>query len=126
MSSDSTKGKNTPVGRDKYEGTVVVPGDDEAHPISFLLDREGQAVTVRFDKPVAGSSDWEGSLVQVVRRLKYDEIVFTTTGLPREQVKLTWKVNADLHDGTAAGVIVAQPNEQRVSGEKGFTLSKPV
>ncbi len=126
MSSNSAKEKNIPVGRDKYEGTVIVPGDDEAHPISFLLDREGQAVTVRFDKPVAGSLDWKGSPVQVVRRLKYDEVVFITTGLPKESVKLMWKVNADLHDGTAAGVIVAQPNEQGVSGEKGFTLIKPV
>ena len=109
-------------GVDKYRGSMTLPGDPERHDFSLLLDRERQAVTVQFDAAVAGASEWQGSPVRIVRRTKYDEVVFTTTGLPKETVQLTWKVNADLHDGTAAGVVIAQPNELRVTGEKGFTL----
>lgn len=123
MSSHTNSSPNTPE-QDEYQGTVVIPGEQEPSSFSLFLDRKGQAVTVRFGRPVAGSTDWEGSPVQVTRRLKYDEVVFTTTGLPKETVALTWKVNADHQDGTAAGVIVTQPNDQSVTGEKGFSLTR--
>ena len=74
---------------------------------------------------MGGSNDWEGVSVQVTRRLKYEEIIFKTIDLPKETVQLTWKVNAS-HDNdyTVAGVIVVTPNDQRVSGEKGFVLAR--
>ena len=108
----------------EYKGTMTVPGEQEPRPVSVLFNEDDQSATVRFDEPVAGASEWEGTQVRIVRRLKYEEVVFITTGLPKETVELIWKVNADLHDGTAAAVVVARPNEHRVTGEKGFILIK--
>ena len=82
-------------------------------------------MTVRFDSTVSGATEWKGASVRVVRRLKYHEVAFTTTGLPKGSVELSWRLNAGLEDGTLAGVLVARPNEERVSGEKGFTLANP-
>jgi hypothetical protein len=33
-------------------------------------------------------------------------------------------VNADKNDDTAAGVLTVRPNDKRITGEKGFTLTK--
>ncbi len=109
-------------GWDEYHGTLAIPGEQESHSASILLDREGKAVTLRLDAPIGGSAEWTGERVQVAERLKYTEVVFATTGLPREPVELTWKLNAGHVDGTIAGVIIARPNELRISGEKGFTM----
>ena len=111
---------------ERYRGTLTLPGEQEPRHVSLSLDREGQAVTIHFETPVAGATEWKGSSVQVARRLKYYEAVFITTGLPKGAVELTWKLNAGLEDGTLAGVVIARPNEERVSGEKGFVLVKPV
>ena len=110
--------------REEYQGSLTLPGETEPRDISLLLDKERKAVSVRFDTEVAGASEWEGASVSVVRRLKYIEVWFDTIGIPKETVELRWKCNADLRDGTLAGVVVARPNELRISGEKGFTLSK--
>ena len=107
---------------DAYLGTLTLPGEDEPRGVAVYLDTAGQAVKVRFQEPVAGSSEWPGSTVRVVKRLKYHEVQFTTEGLPVETVELVWKFNASLHDDALAGVIIARPNAMRVSGEKGFNL----
>ena len=109
----------------EYHGSLTIPGETEPHPVSLYLDKQRQAVKIHFDQEVAGASDWEGSSVRVVQRLKYTEVLFTTTGLPKETVELAWKFNASLEDDTLAGVVVARPNDLRISGEKGFTLAKP-
>ena len=109
---------------ERYQGTLTLPSEQEPRQFVLLLDKEAQAVTIKFDTPVGDSSEWTGSSVRVVQRLKYQEIIFITSGFPKEAVEIIWKVNADLHDGTGAGVIVVRPNELRISGEKGFTLVK--
>ena len=106
----------------EYKGTMTIPGDQESRPVSVVYSEDDQSATVRFEEPVAGATKWEGTQVRIVRRLKYEEVVFITTGLPKETVEMIWKINADLHDRTAAAVVVARPNEHRVSGEKGFVL----
>ena len=103
-----------------------MPGEGEPHSVSLFLDRDRGAVTLRFDEAVAGAKEWEGYSVRVARRLKYYEVSFRTLGLPKETVELVWKFNASMDDGTLAGVILVRPNDLRVSGEKGFTLAKPV
>jgi len=107
---------------DEYQGTVTIPGEQEPHVASILLNRDGKAVTIKLDAPIAGSDEWTGEQVAVANRLKYTEVVFATTGLPKEPVELTWKLNASHDDGTIAGVIIARPNELRITGEKGFTM----
>ena len=109
---------------EQYRGTLTLPSEQEPRQFSVVLDKETQAVTIKFDTPVGGTREWKGSSVRMARRLKYHEVIFITTGLPKETVELTWKINADLYDGTGAGVIVVRPNALRISGEKGFTLVK--
>ncbi len=106
----------------EYTGTMTIPGEQESRPVSVVFSEDDQAATVRFKEPVAGAAEWQGTRVRIVRRPKYEEVVFITTGLPKETVEMTWKINADLHNGTAAAVVVVRPNEHRVSGEKGFVL----
>ena len=108
----------------EYHGSLTIPGEAEPRQVSLFLDKERQAIRIHFDEEVAGASEWEGSSVRVVQRLKYTEVQFRTTGLPKETVSLAWKLNASLQDDTLAGVVVARPNELRISGEKGFTLVK--
>ncbi len=107
----------------EYSGAMTVPGEQETRPVSIVYDRDGSRAAVRFEEPVAGAAEWQASQLSVVQRLKYEEVIFITTGLPREGVDLVWKINADYEDGTAAAVVVARPNEHRVSGEKGFVLT---
>ena len=109
---------------DKYQGSVSIPSESDKRNVTALIDREGKAVTLRFDDPVAGSSEWVGSKVRVVGRLKYDEIQFATNDLPQKSVELTWKFNAGKLEDTIAGVVIAKPNDLRVSGEKGFILKR--
>ena len=110
--------------REEYQGSLTIPSETEPRNVSLFLDSGRQEVSIRFDEPVAGSSDWTGSSVRVVRRLKYVEIQFMTTGIPQDPVELVWKLNAGLDDDTAAGVVIARPNELRISGEKGFILQR--
>lgn len=109
---------------DEYQGSVAIPSETDRRKVTALIDREGKAVTLRFDEPVAGSSEWVGSKVKVVKRLKYDEIQFATNDLPQETVELTWKFNAARFEDTIAGVVIAKPNSLRISGEKGFILKR--
>ena len=110
---------------EEYKGWLTLPGDTEQRQVSLFLDEGNAGVTVQFDDEVAGARDWDGSSVRLVRRHKYIEVQFRTHDLPQETVELAWKFNAGYEDDTLAGVVVARPNELRVSGEKGFTLVKP-
>lgn len=109
---------------EKYRGVLTLPGEENPRQFDVLLDQENKNVIIKFETPVEGKIEWVGSSVQMVQRMKYQEIIFTTSGFPKEGVDLTWKINADLNNGTGAGVIVVRPNELRISGEKGFTLVK--
>jgi hypothetical protein len=110
--------------REEYTGPITLPGGTEPHQASLVLDREQETVTIRFDTAIAGSSEWKGTKVRYAPRLKYHEFQFMTSGLPKERVDLTWKFNASLLDDSLAGVIIPRPNDQKVSGEKGFVLNK--
>ena len=90
----------------------------------MFIDKTEAAVRLRFDDPIAGMRDWQATNVTVVERLKYHDIQFATNDLPKETVTLSWKLNVAKFDDTAAGVVVAKPNEVRVSGEKGFVLTR--
>jgi hypothetical protein len=105
-----------------YRGTLTLPGDDEPREVGLFLDAPGKSVKVQFQEPVAGAAEWPGASVTVANRLKYREVLFTTEGLPVETVELVWKFNASLLDDTLAGVVIARPNDAKVSGEKGFVL----
>ena len=109
---------------DEYQGSVVIPSETDQRTVTALIDREGKAVTLRFDEPVAGSDQWVGSKVKIVERLRYDEIQFATNDLPQNTVELTWKFNAAKDEDTIAGVVIARPNDLRISGEKGFILKR--
>ena len=100
-------------GPELYTGSVRVPGTDQA-----------PSVSVDLAEPVAGARRWGGDSVTVRRLLKYDEVHFTTEGLPVDGVVLQWKTNVSRVDGSVAGVIIARPNASRVSGEIGFILSR--
>ena len=105
---------------DEYEGSVVIPSETDQRSVTALIDREGKAVTLRFSEQVAGSDQWVGSKVRVVERL----IQFATTDLPQDTIELTWKFNAGKEEDTIAGVVIARPNDLRISGEKGFILKR--
>lgn len=110
-------------GRLDYCGSLTLPRDQEAQTIRVSLDRGNQEATVTFDGEVAGSQEWRGSDVRIVERLKFLEATFVTCGIPVEGVELAWRINADKYDGTAAGVLSVKPNDKRITGEKGFTLT---
>ena len=116
--------KNADLEGEEYNGSVTIPGESETTRLSLFLDNESIKVVLLFDSAVGGAMRWIGSSVRITERLKYTEILFETVDVPKQTIRLVWKVNADLHDGTAAGVVTAQPNKLRVSGEKGFTLIK--
>ena len=118
MSEEPTAGSETA----EFQGWVMLPGDPERHHLILFLDEGGGGVRIQFDGEVAGSTSWNGSSVRVARRPKYLEVQFRTHDLPQETVELAWKFNAGYLDGTLAGVVVARPNDLKVSGEKGFTL----
>ena len=106
----------------EFRGSLMIPSEAEPRNVSLHLDKERKTVAIRFDGEIGGASEWHGSSVRVADRLKYTEVVFTTVGLPKETVQMTWKFNAGYADRTLAGVIIPKKNDQRVTGEKGFTL----
>ena len=108
----------------EYRGTLVLPGEQEARAVSISMNIAENTVQVRFEQPGEGKNNWDGSNVKLARRLKYNEAVFSTTGLPMDPVQLTWKFNASILDDSLAGVIIPRPNAMRVTGERGFILSK--
>lgn len=109
---------------EEYRGSVVIPSQTDRRDVTVLVNKADGAASVRFDEPVSGAAEWEGSQVRIVERLKYHEIQFSTTNLPVETVELLWKLNAAKQDDTAAGVVVVRPNDVRVTGEKGFILNR--
>lgn len=108
----------------EYRGSVVLPGEQDAREVSLSLNTAEGTVQVRFAQPIEGERDWSGFNPKFARRLKYHEAVFSTVGLPMDPVQLTWKVNASVMDDSLAGVIIPRPNDKKVTGERGFILSK--
>ena len=109
---------------ERYRGELAIPSEDVRHGVSVELDVGDGAVTLKFDEPVAGSSEWVGQNVLFMDRPKYQEIQFVTLDLPKETVELIWKMNKSKLDNTIAGVVVARPNAVRVRGEKGYILTR--
>ena len=108
----------------EYRGVMTLPGEQEERGVSLSLDAAAPSVSIRFDEPIEGSAEWQVEGLTVANRLKYNEVVFYTTGLPKETVQVTWKFNSSLLDDSLAGVVIARPNTLRVTGEKGFVLTK--
>ena len=107
-----------------YKGPAHIPGIEEGVELTATIDDSSKTVTIEFDRELAGSFTWQGNSVEISQRLKYSEIVFKTTNLPLDTIDLVWKFNASKIDDSLAAVIVPQPNKLRVSGEKGFVLTK--
>ena len=61
---------------EEYRGSVVIPSQTEQRGLTVLLNIADNAVTVKFDEPVAGAAEWKGANVRIVERLKYHEIQF--------------------------------------------------
>lgn len=108
----------------EYRGVMVLPGEQDERGVTISLDMEGPSVGINFDEPIEGRTAWQAENLAVANRLKYTEAVFTTIGLPKEEIGVTWKFNSSLIDDSLAGVVIAQPNDQRITGEKGFVLTK--
>ena len=108
----------------EYKGVMVLPGEQDERGVTLSLDTAAPSVGISFDEPVEGETEWQAQNLTVANRLKYDEVIFTTTGLPKEAIGVTWKFNSSLIDDSLAGVVIAQPNDQRITGEKGFVLTK--
>ena len=108
----------------EYKGVMVLPGEQDERGVTLTLDKSEPSVGITFDEPIEGETQWQAENLAVANRLKYDEVVFTTTGLPKEAIGVTWKFNSSLIDDSLAGVVIAQPNDQRITGEKGFVLTK--
>ena len=108
----------------EYKGVMVLPGEQEERGVTLSFDAAAPSVGIQFDEPIEGETQWQAENLAVANRLKYNEAVFTTTGLPKEAIGVTWKFNSSLIDDSLAGVVIAQPNDQRITGEKGFVLTK--
>lgn len=108
----------------EYKGVMVLPGEQEEREVTLVFDKSEPSVGITFDEPIEGKTQWQSQNLTVANRLKYDEAVFTTTGLPKEAIGVTWKFNSSLIDDSLAGVVIAQPNDQRITGEKGFVLTR--
>ena len=108
----------------EYRGVMVLPGEQDERGVSLSVDTAAPSVGIRFDEPIEGSTQWQAQDLTVANRLKYDEVVFITSGLPKEAIEVTWKFNSSLIDDSLAGVVIARPNDQRITGEKGFVLTK--
>ena len=103
---------------------MVLPGEQDERGVTLALDKAKPAVAITFDEPIEGETHWQAQDLTFANRLKYDEAVFTTIGLPKEAIGVTWKFNSSLLDDSLAGVVIAQPNDQRITGEKGFVLTR--
>ena len=108
----------------QFRGALAIPSETDRRDVTLLLRDQDESVTVQFNEPVAGSAEWRGQNVQIMDRPKYQEIQFTTFDLPKDTVRLTWKLNRSKLDNTIAGVVVARPNTVRVKGEKGCILTQ--
>lgn len=108
----------------EYKGVMVLPGEQDERSVTLSLDKAQPLVDITFDEPIEGETRWQSQNLTLANRLKYDEVVFTTTGLPKEAIQVTWKFNSSLLDDSLAGVVIAMPNDQRITGEKGFVLTR--
>ena len=108
----------------QYKGVMVLPGEQDERGVTLSLDTESPSVDIEFDEPIEGKTSWQAENLTLANRLKYNEAVFTTTGLPKEAIGVTWKFNSSLIDDSLAGVVIAMPNDQRITGEKGFVLTR--
>ena len=108
----------------RYKGVMVLPGEQDERGVTLSLDTEAPSVDIDFDEPIEGKTAWQAENITLFNRLKYNEVVFTTTGLPKEEIGVTWKFNSSLIDDSLAGVVIAMPNDQRITGEKGFVLTR--
>ncbi len=108
----------------EYKGVMVLPGEQDERGVTLALDKSEPSVGITFDVPIEGKTQWRAQNLTVANRLKYNEVVFTTIGLPKEAIGVTWKFNSSLIDDSLAGVVIAQPNDQRITGEKGFVLTR--
>ena len=108
----------------EFKGVMVLPGEQDERSVTLTLDKAEPSVGITFDEPIEGETHWHAQGLTLNYRLKYDEAVFTTIGLPKEAIGVTWKFNSSLLDNTLAGVVIAQPNDQRITGEKGFVLTR--
>ena len=109
---------------EEYKGVMVLPGEQDERSVTLSLDAAAPSVGISFDEPIEGETEWQADNLTVANRLKYNEVVFTTTGLPKAAIGVTWKFNSSLLDDSLAGVVIAQPNDQRITGEKGFVLTR--
>ena len=105
-----------------YHGKVTLPSEKESINFSLNINRDAKSVELNFSEPIEKSSNWKCTDIKIIRRTKFDEIVFFTHGIPKPSVPLIWKINASLTDKTAAGVVIARENDKGVKGEKGFKL----
>ena len=108
----------------EYKGVMVLPGEQDERGVTIALDNSEPSVGITFDIPIEGKTQWRAQNLTVANRLKYNEVVFSTIGLPKEAIGVTWKFNSSLIDDSLAGVVIAQPNDQRITGEKGFVLTR--
>ena len=106
-----------------YYGKVTLPSEKENIGFSLNINRNNKSIQLTFNQPIQGSSVWDCNDIKIIRRTKFDEIVFFTHGIPKPSVPLIWKINASLTDRTAAGVVIARENDKAVKGEKGFILT---
>ena len=108
----------------QFRGSLAIPSETDRRDVTVVLNRSDESVTLQFDEPVAGSAEWRGVDVIMMDRPKYHEVQFFTVDLPKETVRLIWKMNESKLDNTIAGVVVARPNDVRVTGEKGYILTR--
>ena len=108
----------------EYKGVMVLPGEQDERGVTLSVDAAAPSVSISFDEPIEGETEWQAVNLTFANRLKYNEAVFTTVGLPKAEIGVTWKFNSSLIDDSLAGVVIAQPNDQRITGEKGFVLTR--
>ena len=106
-----------------YYGSVTLPSEKESIGFSLNINRDTKSIELNFSEPIEKSSNWKCTDIKIIRRTKFDEIVFFTHGIPKPSVPLIWKINASLIDNTAAGVVIARENDKGIKGEKGFKLT---
>ena len=107
---------------DKFNGEISIPGLDAWVQSTVVVNNDRTSAHVEFDENDDGLSYIDSKSFSFIVRPKYNEIIFTTSGIPIEEVDLIWKLNESHVDGTVAGVVIAQPNSKKIAGEKGFIL----
>ena len=107
---------------DKFNGEISFPGLENWIQTTVVVNDARTSAHVDFADNEDGLSQIDSEKFSFIIRPKYNEIIFTTSGIPIEDVELIWKLNESHADGTVAGVVIAQPNSHKITGEKGFIL----